>query len=125
MDDDVKILRMQNGEDIICIFHKISTESFLICDPMVLIVKFKGKDSSVLMEHWLPIEIVKSNEVVVNPRDIITMFDPKESLAEYYNNLVEKLHRAIDRTKKMTHAEIDELDDVLEAMEESKFYSLH
>jgi len=125
MENEVKIIRLVTGEDIICSFHKISTESFLICDPMVLIVKFKGKDSSVLMEHWLPIEIVKSNEVVVNPRDIITMFDPKESLAEYYTNLVDKLHRTIEKRKQIENMEIDEMIDIMEALEESQGQILH
>lgn len=125
MENDIKILRLVTGEDIICGFHKISTDSYLVCDPMVLIVKFKGKESSVLMEHWLPIEVVKDNEVLISPRDVITMFSPKDSLAEYYSNLVEKLRRTIERTKKMEETDVDEMIDLLEAIEESKFHSVH
>jgi len=125
MDDKVKIIRLITGEDIICGFHKISTESYLVLDPMALRVKFKGKDSSVLMEHWLPIEVIKNNEILINPRDVITMFDPKDSLSEYYINLVENLHRSIERTKLMENEELDEMVDLLEALEESKFNSIH
>jgi hypothetical protein len=125
MDDEVKIIRLVTGEDIICGFHKVSTESYLVCDPMALRVKFKGKDSTVLMEHWLPIEVVKNNEILINPRDVITMFDPKDSLAEYYINLVEFLHKSIEKVKLMENEELDEMVDLLEALEESKFYSIH
>jgi hypothetical protein len=125
MENDVRILRLVTGEDIICIFHKISSDSYLVRDPMLVMVKFKGKDSTVLMEHWLPVEVVKKTEVLINPRDVITMFDPKESLAEYYLNLVDRLHIALDRKKILEDMDIDEMVDILEAMEESKEHILH
>lgn len=125
MENDVRILRLVTGEDIICIFHKISIDSYLVRDPMLVMVKFKGKDSTVLMEHWLPVEVVKKTEVLINPRDVITMFDPKESLAEYYINLVDRLHIALDRKKILEDMDIDEMVDILEAMEESKEHILH
>lgn len=125
MEDEVKILRLVTGEDIICSYYKISTDSYVIADPMMLIVKFKGKDSTVLMEHWLPVEVIKSNEIIINPRDVITMFDPKESLAEYYTNLVDKLHRTIERRKQIENLDLDDMIDIMEALEESQGQILH
>lgn len=125
MENDVRILRLVTGEDIICNFLKISIDSYLICDPMMLIIKFKGKDSSVLMEHWLPVEVIKKNEVLINPRDVITIFEPKESLAEYYMNLVDKVHMALERKKIVEEMDIDEMVEILEAMEEAKENIIH
>ena len=67
MEDEVKILRLVTGEDIICNYYKVSTDSYVVTDPMMLIVKFKGRNSSVIMEHWLPVEVIKNNEVLINP----------------------------------------------------------
>jgi len=126
MDEQIKILRLSTGEDIICSFHKISIDSYLVEDPMLLIVKFKGRDSSVLMEHWLPIEVIKHNSILINPRDVITMFDPKDSLAEYYQNLIMKLHKAIERKNQLENMEnLDEMIDIMEAIEESQGQILH
>jgi len=125
MDDEVKILRLVTGEDIICNYYKVSTDSYVITDPMMLIVKFKGRNSSVIMEHWLPVEVIKNNEVLINPRDVITMFDPKESLAEYYMNLVDKLHRTIEKRKQIENMDLDEMVDIMEALEESQGQILH
>ena len=120
MEDEVKILRLVTGEDIICNYYKVSADSYVVTDPMMLIVKFKGRNSSVVMEHWLPVEVVKSNEVLINPRDVITMFDPKEGLAEYYTNLVEKLHRTIEKRNQIENMDLDEMIDIMEALEESQ-----
>jgi hypothetical protein len=125
MEDEIKILRLVTGEDIICKYYKISVDSYLIADPMMLIVKFKGKDSTVIMEHWLPVEVIKSNETLINPRDVITMFDPNDALAEYYTNLVDKLHRTIERRKQIENLDIDEMIDIMEAIEESQGQILH
>ena len=125
MQDEVKILRLVTGEDIICNYYKVSSDSYVITDPMMLIVKFKGNNSSVIMEHWLPVEVIKSNEIMINPRDVITMFDPKDSLAEYYSNLVEKLHRALEKRKQLENMDLDEMVDIMEALEESQGQILH
>ena len=125
MEDEVKILIMVNGEDIICNYYKVSTDSYVITDPMMLIIKFKGRNSSVVMEHWLPVEVIKNNEVLINPRDVITMFDPKDSLAEYYTNLVDKLHRTIEKRKQIENLDLDEMVDIMEALEESQGETLH
>lgn len=125
MEDEVKILRLVTGEDIICNYFKVSSDSYVITDPMMLIVKFKGRNSSVVMEHWLPVEVVKNNEVLINPRDVITMFDPKDSLAEYYTNLVDKLHRTIEKRKQIENLDLDEMVDIMEALEESQGETLH
>ena len=125
MEDELKILRLVTGEDIICNYYKVSVDSYLVADPMMLIVKFKGKDSTVIMEHWLPVEVIKSNEVLINPRDVITMYDPNDSLAEYYTNLVDKLHRTIERRKQIENLDINEMVDIMEAIEESQGQILH
>ena len=126
MDEQIKILRLSTGEDIICSYIKISSDSYVVQDPMLLVVKFKGRDSTVMMEHWLPIEVIKSNEILINPRDVITVFDPKDSLAEYYQNLVTKLHKTIERREKLEKMEdIEEMIDIMDALEESQTAVLH
>ena len=125
MEDQVKILRLVTGEDIICNYYKVSNESYVVADPMLLIVKFKGKNSNVIMEHWLPVEVIKSNEVLINPRDVITFIEPKESLSEYYTNLVEKLHRTIEKRNQIENMDLDEMIDIMEDRKSTRLNSSH
>ena len=125
MENNVLIFRMITGEDIICSYHKMDSKTYLFLDPMMMMVKFKGKDSTVLMEYWLPIEVIKSNSVVVGSEKIITSFEPKDSLKEYYLNLAEKLHVSLERIKIVENMDTEEMVEILEAMEESKGHLLH
>ena len=125
MENEVKIFRLMTGEDIISEYHKISKDSYVLINPMNIVVKFKGKDSSVYMEHWLPVEVIKSNEIIINPSFILTSYLPNEGLEEYYRNLVDKLHLNMDKRKKLENMDLDEMLDVMEALEQSQDQTLH
>ena len=124
--EEIKILRLVTGEDIICQFIKISTDSYAVMNPMVIFVKYKGSKSNLVMSHWLPVEIVKKNEVLMSPRDVVTMFDPIDDVAEYYDRMVENLNKMMKA--KFTPAKFDDLDEmeeIQEALIESENQIIH
>lgn len=123
--DEIIIFRLVTGEDIICRHHKISKDEVLVCDPMMLIVKFKGNNSTVIMEHWLPFEIVKSNEAVLDMKSIITSYYPNESLCEYYSNLVDKFKRILENYKSVEDMDISDMSEVMEALKDMKGQIIH
>ena len=125
MENEVKILRLATGEDIICSFLKIEKNTYLVIDPMSLIIKFKGGESTVLMQHWLPVEVISSNEVVLQDRDILCYLEPNDSMKEYYNNLSDKLREEIRKKKLFNDMDIEDQMDILLAMEEIKEQSIH
>ena len=124
--EEIKILRLVTGEDIICEFIKISTDSYAVLNPMAIFVKYKGSKSNLVMSHWLPVEIVKKNEVLISPRDVVTMFDPIDDVAEYYDRMVENLNKMMKA--KFTPAKFDDLDEmeeIQEALIESENQIIH
>ena len=124
--EEIKILRLVTGEDIICQFIKISTDNYAVMNPMVIFVKYKGSKSNLVMSHWLPVEIVKKNEVLISPRDVVTMFDPIDDVAEYYDRMVENLNKMMKA--KFTPAKFDDLDEmeeIQEALIESENQIIH
>jgi hypothetical protein len=124
--EEIKILRLASGEDIICQFIKVSTESYVVMNPMAIFVKYKGSKSNLVMSHWLPIEIIKKNEVLISPRDVITMFDPIDDVAEYYDRMVENLNKMMKA--KFTPAKFDDLDEmeeIREALKQSETQIIH
>jgi len=87
----VKIIRLQNGEDLIsdCITNE-KDEWIQLNDPMSLIVKRSVKGTVMMMVPWLPLEVVSDNIATISFHDVLTFAEPKEDLIEYYNNMVEQ-----------------------------------
>lgn len=125
MENEVKILRLVTGEDIICNYYKISSDSYIVSDPMVLMINFKGKNPNVIMEHWLPVEVIKKNQVLINPRDIITIIEPNESISEYYSNLVIKVHKSLEMKKNLESIDEEDYEEIMEALKQSRGNILH
>jgi len=85
-DPNIKIIRLTSGEDIIadCVATE-DEEVVRLKEPMHIIFKrIPSGKTIMLMMPWLPIEIIKENEACVYDSDILTSFEPKEELIEYY-----------------------------------------
>lgn len=119
--EDIKILKLVTGEDIICKFIKISTESYAVINPMVISVKYKGNSSNLVMAHWFPVEIIKKNELLMHPRDILGIVEPIDDVAEYYDTMIESLNKMMKA--KFTPSEfktLDDMEDIREALKQSE-----
>lgn len=104
----VKIIRLQNGEDLIsdCIMDD-GEEWIQLNDPMSLIVKRSVKGTVMMMVPWLPLEVVSDNIATISFHDVLTFAEPKEDLIEYYNNMVEQAKISVAKN-----------DDVLKVLKE-------
>lgn len=90
MDNNVKIVRMQSGEDIIAtVTEHDSEDAVTLGNPMVVIFKRLPTGRAVMMmAPWLPIELVKYNVATIYTADILTIIEPKESMIQYYDTAV-------------------------------------
>lgn len=90
--DNIKIIRLQSGEDIIASFEQ-EQYSILVKDPMTIIFKrlTTGK-VMMLMMPWIPMEIVSHNIASIDNQNVLTIFEPKDSLVVYYNKSIENLY---------------------------------
>ncbi len=117
----VKIIRLQNGEDLIsdCIMDD-GEEWIQLNDPMSLIVKRSVKGTVMMMVPWLPLEVVSDNIATISFHDVLTFAEPKEDLIEYYNNMVEQAKISVaknDDVLKILKEELLEYrDEVLDEM---------
>ena len=126
MEDNVKILKFVDGKDVICNFFKVSVIEYILIDPMVLSIKYNGPASSIILKHWLPVEVIKKNEVSVNATMVVAIFEPDKDLEEYYLNSVEKFHRMLEQKSKLKDIDdLEELMDVMDALEEAEEQTLH
>jgi hypothetical protein len=137
---NVKIIRMQTGEDIMAsMIGEEQEETVLLEDPMRLIYRRMPTGQTVMMMMpWLPVELIKDNNALIYNSDIITIIDPKESMIEYYENLVIKTMFEMERSEDMIAGllkdqagESDDedeeysMEDLIQFVEEVKNRTLH
>jgi hypothetical protein len=101
--DNVKILRLQSGEDIITQYTENEKESTLLLSyPMIVIFKRLSEGRCVMfMSPWLPVELVEHNFTSIYMQDVLTVFEPKQSLLKYYEKAVSKLAERIEEEAEM------------------------
>jgi hypothetical protein len=101
--DNVKILRLQSGEDIITQYTENQKESTLLLSyPMIVIFKRLSEGRCVMfMSPWLPVELVEHNFTSIYMQDVLTVFEPKQSLLKYYEKAVSKLAERIEEEAEM------------------------
>jgi hypothetical protein len=110
---NVKIIRMQTGEDIMAsMIGEEESETVLLADPMRLIFRRMPTGQTILMMMpWLPMELIKDNNALVYNSDIITIIDPKESMVQYYDNLVAKTLIEMEQSEGMIEKLLKEQED--------------
>jgi hypothetical protein len=136
----VKIIRMQTGEDIMAsMVGEEQEETVLLEDPMRLIFRRMPTGQTVMMMMpWLPVELIKDNNALVYNSDIVTIVEPKESMIEYYENLVIKTMLEMEKSEEMiagllkdqageedTEGEEYSMEDLIQFVEEVKNRTLH
>ena len=130
---------MQTGEDIMAsMVGEEEAETVLLEDPMRLIYRRMPTCQTVLMMMpWLPVELIKDNSAMIYNTDIITIIDPKESMVQYYDNLViktllemEKSEEMIEQLLKDQESQEDEeeeysMEELTQYIEDVKNRTLH
>lgn len=137
--NNIKIVRLHSGEDIIADFIEDDESSSVLLDnPMHIIFKRVPTGQTIMMMMpWLPIELIEDNQAVILADDILTVIEPKQDLIEYYGDVVLEAQKRMER-KLPFHPDNDimniddeedeesvDFDDVIEAMRERKKGSLH
>jgi len=107
----VKILRLKDGFDIVCdcIFEK--DNKVMIDNPML----FELRGTNLILQHWLPIYVMKGESVEIKSEDILCTMDSTDDFEEYYINSVIRLK---DSERKEREVNLD--DEILAAFEEKE-----
>lgn len=89
----IKILRLQNESDIICTLEEIRNGECVITDPMYFDLQNRGGVMHIIMDFYLPIQVMERNEVVIKESDVLFQTTPSQDFMEYYMNSVESLKK--------------------------------
>ena len=112
----IEILRLKNGEDIIGEVYT-DTGDYEILDPMSVGLETRGKETGLVMQHWLPVQLIEGNRTIIRKEDVLTTFSPNSEFKEYYQNTIKKLNQILEAKKladEMTDEEIQEAMDIME-----------
>ena len=95
--DNIKIIRLQSGEDIIANYNKDEHSGVIIVNrPMTLFFKRLSMNRTVMMMGpWLPVELIQDNSVELYTKDILTVISPKESMISYYINAADDMENTL------------------------------
>ena len=115
----IQILRLRNGEDIIANVTQFSSNgNFGVSDPMHVHIDYKDKQSNLVLAHWLPVQLIKSNNVVIKQDEVLSEMEPSDEFTEYYSNAVEKIHGAIKARNAVNEMDDNQVLEVMEALNE-------
>jgi hypothetical protein len=133
--NNIKIVRLQSGEDIMAdIIEDDENDTIFLDNPMHIIFKRIPTGQTVMMMMpWLPIEIIKENSAIVYSSDILTIIEPKEDLVDYYGTVVIEAQQRMEEKRDFSNEEeeddydeeeIDE-EELFEVLKEKKKHKLH
>ena len=125
--DNIKIVRLQSGEDVIANYRDDEEGSITLTNPMSLMFKRMPTGRAVMMmSPWLPLELVEDNVACIYAQDILSVFQPKQSIIDYYNTTVTEVEedRQNEEMNELHDLEEDDLEmsveEEQEAMDELK-----
>ena len=115
--ENIRIVRLKNGEDIVGQLINVD-DSYDVIEPMTVDVEYRGKEAGLVMRHWLPVQLVKHNEINIKQSDVLCVLEPSADFAEYYVNTVEKIHNLLKARNLVDELDDDEVNDIMDALEE-------
>lgn len=110
---NVKIVRLQNGEDVIAEYEEKDEEGItFLSNPMELLFKRLPTGKAVmLMSPWLPIELIEHNSTWVYSQDILAVMQPKASLIGYYGKSVKDLQIEMIQSSQEVEDSLNDYDE--------------
>jgi len=121
MENNIHIVRFKDGTDVICVMEELDSFQIKITNPMM----FEVRNSNLLLQHWLPVDIMKGDAVAINTEDILCVFMPTEEFVEYYLSTLEKMNEILRNRSKVKEEGDVNMMEVLRDMESIKGNLLH
>jgi len=90
---NIKIVRLRDDSDIICSLEEIRNGEYVLSEPMYFDLETKGNITHIVMDFFLPVQLVDKNEVILTEKDILFKVTPSDDFKEYYMNSVERLRK--------------------------------
>ena len=120
----IRILRLKTGDDIIAEID-CNSDVYYVNSPMVIWMDQNQKTPKLCMDHWLPVQVIDDNSVVLRTEDVLTEFYPNEQLAEYYINTIKEFNSVLDAKEKEDNMSDEEIIETIMALQEGTGSTFH
>jgi hypothetical protein len=121
--EEVKILRLKTGEEIIGYVSEIDEMKLNIRYPMTVDIMALKDIQSFTISSWLPHQMYKHNDVNLWANDVMFVADATEEFLEYYFKMVDKLEKYILANEVLDNME--EEQELMEALQEKELNVVH
>jgi hypothetical protein len=112
-----QIIKLYNGEDLIANVDVTATgTSYILLEPMRFFVDQRN-NNSLVMQHFLPVQLVKDNKICIKDSDILAMLDPDEEFIEYYCYTIEKIKRLMKAKADIAEMSDEEINHIINEFE--------
>jgi hypothetical protein len=112
-----QIIKLQNGEDLIAnVDLSITGKSYVLEEPMKFYVDYRN-NNALVMQHYLPVQLVKDNSVCIKDKDILAMLNPDEEFVEYYYHTIEKIKRLMKAKADIAEMTDEEINHIINEFE--------
>ena len=117
----IRIVRLQNGEDIIGNMTTLyDIGKYTVEEPMTVDIDYRNKEAGLIMHHWLPVQLIQKNEITLDVKDVLGILEPNDEFCEYYLHTVEKIKELMAAKDVVDSMEDEEIEEVMDALEEMK-----
>lgn len=93
----VKILRLKNGEDVLCGYEEVEKDKVMLYNPMAVMFQRTEAGSGMLFMPWLPVELLNGNTVEIDKSEVLTIMEPRQSVVSYYHNQIDKILKKLSQ----------------------------
>lgn len=89
--DNVKLIRLNSGEDIVAYLEE-EDNNYLLLTPMAVFVKRLNSGKTIMMiSTWLPNELVEDEIISISKDKVLLVMQPKKELLVYYQKSLDEL----------------------------------
>jgi hypothetical protein len=125
---NVRIIRLKNGEDILCNLL-INEDKVLInlLEPMLISTEIHFNEEHLVLTSWLPVSLIKENRSVIPITEVMCVMHPNDELIEYYNEMVIKMNSSliVKDADDLTEEEVVQMMEVMEEIKSTKGLVIH
>lgn len=111
--ESINLLRLKSGEDIICYMEHYGHDEIVVRDAMVVFLKtdMKTGNQIAMLDHWLPISVIRENEVIVKMSEVLAIMNPTSEFTEYFENSVDTIKQIKEKNlnQELSSSDDDEL----------------
>jgi hypothetical protein len=117
-----QIVKLQNGTDLIANVSVNGLDSYILEEPMEFGLDGNGRQVGLVMKHFLPVQLLKTNSIEIHSKDILSVLEPEDEFSEYYINTVSKIKKLLEVKELVSEMDDDELQSMINEFEDLQHY---